>query len=112
MDVIIKHYFDGSIKKYGERGFKEHNEMVKRVCREQGREVLVFQAGEGWGRLCSFLGKEMPDREFPHVNERGNWRQSFGLGWSWVSLYGFGSLLVFMLVGFCIHLGWFNDERF
>ena len=33
--------------------------------------LLVFQVGEGWERLCEFLGHDVPDVEFPHENRAG-----------------------------------------
>ena len=32
-------------------------------------KLLVFNVKEGWGPLCAFLGKEVPDEPFPNVNE-------------------------------------------
>ena len=105
MEVITKHYFNGSIETYGEKGFVEHNEMVKRVCKEKGREVLVYQVGEGWERLCAFLGKEVPEREYPHVNDRKYWRRNWGLSWSWMSIWGLGSLGIAVLSGVYMRMG-------
>lgn len=30
---------------------------------------MDFRLADGWGPLCEFLGKDVPDVEFPHVNE-------------------------------------------
>lgn len=32
--------------------------------------LLVFQVQEGWEPLCRFLGVDVPDEPFPHVNSR------------------------------------------
>ncbi|KAJ4321810.1 hypothetical protein N0V84_005105 [Fusarium piperis] len=32
-------------------------------------QLLDFQLTDGWGPLCRFLGKEIPDVPFPHVND-------------------------------------------
>ncbi|EFR04100.1 hypothetical protein MGYG_07107 [Nannizzia gypsea CBS 118893] len=32
-------------------------------------QLLHYRMGEGWGPLCEFLGKPVPDVEFPWVNE-------------------------------------------
>ncbi|KAK0115675.1 hypothetical protein ONS95_000057 [Cadophora gregata] len=82
MDLIIEHYFRGNIPHFGVQVFKEHNEMVRRSAKDEGRELLEFNLGDGWVELCRFLGKDVPDLDFPHVNERDSWRRSFGLGWS------------------------------
>ena len=35
-------------------------------------QLLVFNVGEGWERLCAFLDKDAPDFEFPHDNTAGS----------------------------------------
>ena len=57
--------------------FDEHYEQVRTLLREdaeaRGRKVeaklLDYQVGEGWERLCEFLGKDVPQQEFPRVND-------------------------------------------
>ena len=48
-------------------GYLAHNEMVKRVTPKD--RLLLFQLEEGWGPLCKFLGKPIPNVPFPRVNE-------------------------------------------
>ena len=48
--------------------FHRHNDAVKRIVPPD--RLLVFQIQEGWEALCAFLGCEVPDTEFPHLNER------------------------------------------
>lgn len=31
---------------------------------------LEYKIGDGWGPLCAFLGKEVPDVPFPRLNDR------------------------------------------
>ena len=50
--------------------YKEHYELVRRVCPQE--RLLEFDLKEGWGPLCAFLGKEVPDVPFPRLNERGS----------------------------------------
>lgn len=33
--------------------------------------LLEWYLGDGWEPLCGFLGKPVPDTEFPHVNTAG-----------------------------------------
>ncbi|KAH7403071.1 hypothetical protein BKA64DRAFT_440572 [Cadophora sp. MPI-SDFR-AT-0126] len=85
MDLTIECYFRSSIEHCGKEVFEEHNEMVRRLAAEKGRDVLEFRLGvDGWEVLCGFLGRGRPVGvvEFPRVNERESWRRSFGLGWS------------------------------
>jgi hypothetical protein len=37
---------------------------------------LEFKLKDGWKPLCEFLGKEVPNEPFPHVNE-GKWLTRF-----------------------------------
>ncbi|MFK7896151.1 MAG: sulfotransferase family protein [Myxococcota bacterium] len=47
--------------------FERHNrEVVESVPADQ---LLVFSVKEGWAPLCEFLGVEVPDVPFPHLNE-------------------------------------------
>ena len=47
--------------------YEAHNAQVK--ARVPDGRLLVFNVKEGWGPLCAFLGKEVPDEPFPFVNE-------------------------------------------
>jgi hypothetical protein len=51
------------------RGFREHNENVKRWAKERGIELLVYEVKEGWAPLCAFLGMELPGVEFPRSDD-------------------------------------------
>lgn len=48
--------------------FKAHTEAVRRDV--PADRLLEFSVKEGWGPLCRFLGVEVPDSPFPHLNER------------------------------------------
>jgi Sulfotransferase domain len=47
--------------------FEHHNEEVKQ--RVPTEKLLVYEVKEGWAPLCEFLGVEVPDRPFPHLND-------------------------------------------
>lgn len=47
-----------------------HNAAVKSLVPE--KQLLVYQVGEGWEKLCEFLGKDAPDEDFPHENAGGS----------------------------------------
>ena len=49
--------------------YKEHYDEVRKVCPRD--RLLNFELKEGWGPLCTFLGKEEPGIPFPMLNERG-----------------------------------------
>jgi hypothetical protein len=47
--------------------FVEHYENVRKLVPKE--RLLEYQVGEGWHRLCTFLGDKVPDTEFPRVND-------------------------------------------
>ncbi|KAJ7854674.1 P-loop containing nucleoside triphosphate hydrolase protein [Mycena olivaceomarginata] len=47
--------------------FVQHYESVRKMVPKQ--RLLEYEVGEGWDRLCAFLGKDVPDTQFPHVND-------------------------------------------
>jgi len=47
--------------------YLEHYETIRRIVPKQ--QLLNFKLTDGWGPLCAFLGKEVPDAGFPWVNE-------------------------------------------
>ncbi|MBI1210541.1 MAG: sulfotransferase family protein [Alphaproteobacteria bacterium] len=48
--------------------FKRHTEEVERTIPK--KRLLVYEAGQGWEPLCSFLGVSVPSEPFPLVNTR------------------------------------------
>lgn len=40
--------------------------------------LLVFNVKQGWGPLCDFLGKRLPEGDFPRVNSRDETRALIG----------------------------------
>lgn len=51
--------------------FTEHNERIKSIVPPE--RLLVMELGDGWEKLCHFLGKEIPDEPYP----RGNSTEEF-----------------------------------
>lgn len=74
----IDHFWDAAM-------YEAHNDWVKKVCRQHGREVLLWEPGMGWLELCEFLGKEEPKMPLPRNNDRAKmekvvrWRIGVGL---------------------------------
>jgi hypothetical protein len=50
--------------------FKDHNADVLSYFKSRPRDLLVMELsrGDGWNELCPFLGADIPDIPFPHVN--------------------------------------------
>jgi hypothetical protein len=46
--------------------FRRHNAAVKAAIPPE--RLLVYQVGEGWDRLCAFLGVAVPDGPYPSEN--------------------------------------------
>ncbi len=46
--------------------FEAHNAAVRSEV--PAERLLVYSVSEGWDPLCKFLGVEVPDTPFPHVN--------------------------------------------
>lgn len=66
--------FDGRQfeESHAKRVFEEHNAAVQTEL--PGERLLVFEVSQGWGPLCSFLGKPIPEAPFPHVNDTAEFR--------------------------------------
>ncbi|KAK3385696.1 hypothetical protein B0H63DRAFT_544128 [Podospora didyma] len=47
--------------------YRRHYETLRRIVPRE--RLLEYRLGDGWAPLCEFLGKEVPDVEFPRVNE-------------------------------------------
>ncbi|KAI8076155.1 P-loop containing nucleoside triphosphate hydrolase protein [Thamnidium elegans] len=53
--------------------FVKHNEEVKQFV--PADKLLILGLGEGWERLCEFLGKEVPDVSYPCTNSTEEFRR-------------------------------------
>ncbi len=52
----------------GRQYYREHCDLVRRSVPKE--RLLEYNVKQGWEPLCKFLGKEIPDEPFPHVNEK------------------------------------------
>jgi hypothetical protein len=48
--------------------FRRHTEAVKAAIAPE--RLLIYQVGEGWDRLCAFLGVPVPTEPYPSENSR------------------------------------------
>ncbi|KAK5994209.1 hypothetical protein PT974_07652 [Cladobotryum mycophilum] len=55
------------VRKNAWKTYDRHNRQVQELVAPD--QLLIYKMGEGWGPLCEFLGKPVPDVEFPWVNE-------------------------------------------
>ncbi|KAL8657372.1 MAG: hypothetical protein Q9226_001981 [Calogaya cf. arnoldii] len=58
---------------------ERHNHIRAVVPKER---LLEYPLGAGWGPICEFLGKSVPEGlEFPHVNDKEKWLGRVGKLW-------------------------------
>ena len=68
-DLIFKHTHLLEIPERGVEMYEAHNAWIKTLVEDEDR-LLVFNVKEGWEPLCGFLGKEVPEKAFPRVNDK------------------------------------------
>ena len=67
--------------------YREHYELIRRVVPKE--RLLEYRLDSGWESLCEFLDKEIPDVEFPRVNETASMREKMSI----IAGRGFKNLL-------------------
>lgn len=65
--------------------FNQYTETVKKTV--PANQLLVFSVKEGWGPLCRFLDVPIPDKPFPHINEKKKLLQRFRMI-KWLAYWG------------------------
>ncbi len=72
----IRNYIYGNgAPKGNEQTFKEiylqHQNQIKEHFKERPNDFLIidFTKGEGWEKLCPFLGVDIPNESIPHANK-------------------------------------------
>ena len=53
--------------------YRSHYELVRRITPPE--RLLEYRLGDGWEPLCAYLGKEVPEVNFPRVNDREHHRE-------------------------------------
>ncbi len=77
-DLIPKYTFGGNVTDpdHAIDVFNRHNAEVERGVPPE--RLLVYEVKQGWEPLCEFLGVEVPDKPFPHVNDSGSFHTTIG----------------------------------
>ena len=57
--------------------YREHYALVRKTVPKGN--LLEYKLGSGWGPLCAYLGKEIPDVEFPKVNETASMHEKISI---------------------------------
>ena len=55
------------MRKAAKDRYREHYALVRRTVPKD--KLLEYKLSSGWGPLCAYLGKDIPDLDFPKVNE-------------------------------------------
>ena len=61
------------------KAFKDHYDLVRRTVPKE--RLLEYRVQEGWAPLCEFLGVEVPDEDFPRVNDAQQFIFAHGMMW-------------------------------
>jgi glycosyltransferase involved in cell wall biosynthesis len=58
--------------------YERHHHSVLEYFRTRQEDLLVLNicTGEGWEKLCPFLGQQTPKRDFPWENADGHWQHN------------------------------------
>jgi len=64
--ILIRQFEDNYTRDNMVKVFNNHIKSVKALCPKE--KLLKFEVKEGWKPLCDFLGKPIPDCEFPYEN--------------------------------------------
>jgi Sulfotransferase domain len=69
VELIWERDLDGRFedREYAIATFERHTEEVEQ--RVPAEKLLVYEVKEGWAPLCEFLGVEVPNKPFPHLND-------------------------------------------
>jgi len=74
IDYNFNVFFEGKFedKQRAIEIFNKHNEDAKAGI--PANRLLVFEVSQGWEPLCKFLGVEVPNKPFPHVNDAAEFK--------------------------------------
>lgn len=68
MTYLARHGHWAEFPTRGKDFYHQHNQKIRDLVKKEN--LLEFNAKQGWGPLCKFLGKEVPKEDFPHGNDR------------------------------------------
>ncbi|KAF9892068.1 hypothetical protein FE257_002474 [Aspergillus nanangensis] len=110
-------FFHGSWERHGKWVYEAHSAMVRgSVAKER---LLEWTPEEGWGPLCRFLDKDIPDEEFPSGNLPANVQNEFDnnmtrcIGAAMrnfaITVVGLGGLAAYALARNRVDWGWIKE---
>jgi hypothetical protein len=73
-EIVWERDFDGKFedREHAIATFERHNEEVRQSISPE--MLLIYEVKEGWRPLCEFLGVDVPDKPFPHLNDSAVFR--------------------------------------
>ena len=79
-EIIIEQTFGGDIESrdHALAVLERHDAAVRRAI--PPARLLEYEIAAGWGPLCDFLARPVPDEPFPHVNAAEEFRARFSVG--------------------------------
>ena len=65
--------------------YNAHLKAVQSYFKDRPDKLLTvcWEDSDGWEKFCGFLGKEIPDVPFPHINKRSDRKKT---SYSWINL--------------------------
>ena len=72
-----KVYSKNEMQQVSRSKYREHYAHVRQVTPKE--RLLEYKLGSGWGPLCEFLGKPIPDVPFPRVNDGNSFNEKMTL---------------------------------
>lgn len=66
--MVFGQFLQGGIEdpEHAKKSFVAHNELVRQTL--PAERLLDYDVSQGWRPLCEFLGCDIPDEQFPHLN--------------------------------------------
>lgn len=65
LEALHKYLWKDDFETYGREYFRRQNDLVRKLMADRPGDFLEYNINQGWGPLCQFLGKEVPQEEFP-----------------------------------------------
>ncbi|XP_039263609.2 uncharacterized protein LOC120339519 [Styela clava] len=62
----IQQFSGTPIEAFMRSRYRQHNLYVESTC--PSSKLLIYNVKDGWGPLCKFLNKKIPDKPFPREN--------------------------------------------
>lgn len=72
--TMMPTFFRGSFASNGKWVYEQHVAMVRGLGLSEER-LLEWSVDDGWEPLCRFLGRDVPDAEFPNGNPPQTWAE-------------------------------------